>query len=96
MSDKIENLVEILSIIRPKSLFVCGETYESIEWKDVSEKPTKKEILDHVEVVKVRKKRGREYPSIEDQLDAIWKGGQAQADMKEKIDAVKTRNPKPQ
>jgi len=39
-------------------------------------------------------KRAMEYPSIGDQLDALWKGGQAKADMELLIQAVKTNNPK--
>jgi hypothetical protein len=34
------------------------------------------------------------YPSIGDQLDAIWKGGQARDEMKALIDAVKSDYPK--
>jgi len=33
-------------------------------------------------------------PPMADQLDAIWKGGEAQADMKVLIDKVKTDHPK--
>lgn len=40
-------------------------------------------------------KRRKEYPSIGDQLDAFWKGGQAEADMFDKIQAVKDKYPKP-
>ena len=36
----------------------------------------------------------RQYPSIGDQLDAIWKGGDAQADMLKQIMAVKSKYPK--
>ena len=36
------------------------------------------------------------YPPIGDQLDAIWKGGQAQEEMKALIDAVKAKYPKPE
>tara|TARA_R100001530_G_scaffold24639_3_gene19968 strand:- start:290 stop:649 length:360 start_codon:yes stop_codon:yes gene_type:complete len=39
--------------------------------------------------------RSKAYPSIGDQLDALWKGGQAQADMKVLVDKVKTDHPKP-
>lgn len=39
--------------------------------------------------------RRREYPSIEDQLDALWKGGSAAEDMKQRIMDVKSRYPKP-
>lgn len=35
------------------------------------------------------------YPIIEDQLDALWKGGQEMSDMRDKIMAVKAQFPKP-
>ncbi len=35
------------------------------------------------------------YPPIGDQLDALWKGGDAQAAMKVLVDKVKSDNPKP-
>ena len=41
------------------------------------------------------RKRQKEYPSIGDQLDALWKGGSASDDMLEKIQAIKTKYPKP-
>jgi hypothetical protein len=39
-------------------------------------------------------KRQMEYPPIEDQLDAFWKGGAEAEAMKAKIDAVKAKYPK--
>ena len=39
-------------------------------------------------------KRIAEYPSIGDQLDALWKGGDAAAEMLAKVQAVKTKYPK--
>ena len=39
-------------------------------------------------------KRQAEYPSIGDQLDALWKGGDAAAEMLAKVQAVKTKYPK--
>ena len=39
--------------------------------------------------------RVKEYPSIGDQLDALWKGGEAAAEMLAKVQAVKTKYPKP-
>jgi hypothetical protein len=39
-------------------------------------------------------KRANSYPSIGDQLDAIWKGGDDQAAMKVLVDKVKSDNPK--
>ncbi len=47
----------------------------------------------HDEVYQLKRKY--EYPSIGDQLDALWKGGQAAAEMKAQIDAIKTKYPKP-
>jgi hypothetical protein len=39
--------------------------------------------------------RASEYPSIGDQLDALWKGGEAAAEMLAKVQAVKAKYPKP-
>ena len=40
--------------------------------------------------------RQAEYPSIADQLDALWKGGDAQTEMLAKVMAVKAKYPKEQ
>lgn len=47
------------------------------------------------ESVRYRYQREPEYPSIGDQLDALWKGGEAADKMKAKIQAVKEKYPKP-
>lgn len=39
--------------------------------------------------------RRMEYPPITDQLDALWKGGEAAAEMLAQIQAVKSKYPKP-
>ena len=39
-------------------------------------------------------KRVAEYPPIGDQLDALWKGGDAAAEMLAKVQAVKAKYPK--
>jgi len=38
--------------------------------------------------------RVAEYPSIGDQLDALWKGGEAATEMLAKVQAVKDKYPK--
>jgi inosine-uridine nucleoside N-ribohydrolase len=38
--------------------------------------------------------RAAEYPPIGDQLDALWKGGEAAAEMLAKVQAVKAKYPK--
>lgn len=40
--------------------------------------------------------RAPEYPSIGDQLDALWKGGEAATAMLAQIQAVKAKYPKPE
>lgn len=39
-------------------------------------------------------KRKLDYPSVEDQLDALWKGGGDLELMRQKVLAVKTKHPK--
>lgn len=39
-------------------------------------------------------KRQEDYPSVEDQLDAIWKGGEAMEEMRKRFMAVKAKHPK--
>lgn len=41
-----------------------------------------------------KQQRQKEYPSIGDQLDALWKGGEAATEMLAKVQAVKTKYPK--
>jgi hypothetical protein len=41
-----------------------------------------------------QEKRAASYPSIADQLDAIWKGGQDEKDMKALVFGVKAKYPK--
>lgn len=41
------------------------------------------------------KRRREAYPSIQEQLDALWKGGAEEAQMRATIAAVKQRFPKP-
>ena len=80
-----------------------GNTYDDIEWfsNDI-QKPTETEI--NAEIIRLQeeydakeyaRKRAPEYPSIGDQLDALWKGGDAAAEMLAKVQAVKTKYPKP-
>lgn len=43
-----------------------------------------------------QRQRAAEYPAIGDQLDALWKGGDAAAAMLAQVQAVKTKYPKPE
>lgn len=42
-----------------------------------------------------QRQRAAEYPPIGDQLDALWKGGDAAAIMLAQVQAVKNKYPKP-
>jgi hypothetical protein len=48
----------------------------------------------YVDAHEYQTKRAVEYPAIGDQLDALWKGGDAAAEMLAKVQAVKTKYPK--
>lgn len=63
--------------------------------------PTESEI--QVEIARLQaeyktkeyqRQRAVEYPPIADQLDALWKGGDAAAEMMAKVQAVKNKYPK--
>jgi hypothetical protein len=97
-------IAQALVKLRPGSSWevIGDDVYENINWKDtVQTKPTKKEVEDKVaELIQARKDiqyqrdRRKEYPPIGDQLDALWKGGDAATEMLAKVQAVKTKYPK--
>ena len=73
----------------------------SVSWTGTA-KCTWDEVKDLVALAKIdvqnsqyRFQRSPEYPSIGDQLDALWKGGAAAEEMAAKIQAVKDKYPKP-
>jgi hypothetical protein len=97
-------IAQALVKLRPGSSWevIGDDVYENINWKDtVQTKPTKQEVEDKVaELIQARKDiqyqrdRRKEYPPIGDQLDALWKGGDAATEMLAKVQAVKTKYPK--
>lgn len=58
--------------------------------------PTWEEIQTILDRFDYYDKRAVAYPPIGDQLDALWKGGQAADDMRAVVNAVKTQYPKPE
>ena len=50
----------------------------------------------YVDREKYRDDRAGEYPSLADQLDALWKGGEQEQQMRDKIMSVKEKYPKPE
>ena len=97
-------IAQALVKLRPGSSWevIGDDVYENINWKDTEQtKPTKQEVEDKVaELVQARldtqyqRDRRKEYPPIGDQLDALWKGGDAATEMLAKVQAVKIKYPK--
>lgn len=97
-------IAQALVKLRPGSSWevIGDDVYENINWKDtVQSKPTKQEVEDKVaELIQARidtqyqRDRRKEYPPIGDQLDALWKGGDAAAEMLAKVQAIKNKYPK--
>ena len=93
-----------ISNLRPGASFKVGDTYDTLVWLDtVQSKPTEAEVSAEVTRLKTswtnsqyQRNRADEYPSIGDQLDALFHAGAFPADMAAKIQAVKDKHPKPE
>jgi len=96
---KLDKATAILSLV-PNAEFVIRDGV--VEWHSPSTSPVSDEQITQ-ELTRLEQqyatdayKRNRlaEYPPIGDQLDALWKGGDAAAEMLAKVQAVKTKYPK--
>ncbi len=93
----------ILYLLPSAKFVVANEDIDSIEWReDVVSPPSKEEIIAALETLKnqalndkYRQDRANAYPSIGDQLDALFHAGVFPEDMANKIQAVKDAFPKP-
>ena len=94
------NKVNAIQSLRSGAQWVLhGET---LEWLDTEQsQPTEAEITAEVARLQAEydaqayaRSRASEYPPIGDQLDALWKGGDAAAEMLAKVQAVKSKYPK--
>lgn len=92
-------LTDALKAIRPKGTYVFDDSAEyGIVWTDLSvPAPSKEEMVAAINDAQniYKQLRKEEYPSIADQLDAIWSGGPAQAAMLATIQGIKGKYPKP-
>ena len=80
-----------------------NKVYDNLIILDNSDKPTEQECIDGVKAMQTKydaqeyaRNRGVVYPSIGDQLDALYHAGVFPADMAAKIKKVKDDNPKPE
>jgi hypothetical protein len=64
-------------------------------WTDASIAPTWASISTEMAVLEVQENRRPEYPSIGDQLDALFHAGVFPAEMAATLQAVKDAHPKP-
>lgn len=83
---------------------LINNDYNQIRWVvEPNVIPTLSEVNAEIEKLQseydakeYQRKRVPEYPPIGDQLDALWKGGEAAAEMLAKVQAVKAKYPKPE
>jgi phage baseplate assembly protein gpV len=83
---------DALRTLYPNIVTTNGETAYDADGNEVSY--DKAAVQAYVDARAYIAKRQAEYPSIGDQLDALWKGGDAAAEMLVKVQAVKTKFPK--
>lgn len=104
MIPKQFNYPEALVSLRPGSQWVArGEDYAGIEWLDKEQSiPTEEELQaeitrlrDEYNATVYRRLRAEQYPSIGDQLDALFHAGVFPAEMAAQIQAIKDQFPKP-
>lgn len=98
------SIVDALHRLRPNTQWTLrGDfTYACLEWQDESApKPSEAEVTAAMAAVdaeyernEYQRLRAPEYPPIGDQLDALWKGGDAAAEMLARVQAVKAKYPK--
>ena len=89
--------------LRPNSKWQVIDN-DTIVWLDTEQtQPTDAEIAAEITRLEAdyaakqyQRDRAAEYPAIGDQLDALWKGGEAAQAMLEQVMAVKSRHPKPE
>lgn len=70
------------------------QEYNSLDWFSNWNKPTWETLQVEIAKISYQRNRAKEYPPIGDQLDALWKGGEAAAEMLAKVQAVKVKYPK--
>jgi hypothetical protein len=87
----------ILSLVPGAQVAIYNE--DTIVWNDPTTAPVTNNQI-NTELARLnaiwqyQHKRAAEYPSIGDQLDALWKGGSAAEEMLAKVQAVKDKYPK--
>ena len=87
-------MIDAIYKLNPSVVRTVGETAYDANGNEVAY--DKSAVQAYVDAHAYIAKRVSEYPPIGDQLDALWKGGDAAAEMLTKVQAVKTKYPKPE
>jgi hypothetical protein len=96
---------QALQNLRPGALWeIRNENYNTLIWNDTEQtKPSQQEVEAEARRLQAefdskeyQRQRAPNYPPIGDQLDALWKGGDAAAEMLARVQAVKAQFPKPE
>ena len=87
-------MIDAIYKLNPSVVRTIGETAYDADGNEVAY--DKDAVQAYVDAHAYIAKRASEYPPIGDQLDALWKGGDAAAEMLTKVQAVKTKYPKPE
>lgn len=97
------NYADAILALRPEATFdIFQDDFSTLKWYDkVQSAPTEQEVINKVAELQAvedaqvyRYQRQSEYPSIGDQLDALFHAGLFPAEMAKKIQAVKDKYPK--
>jgi len=86
------NLFQAITKLYPQVTTMRGETAYDADGNEVAY--DKAAVQAYVDAHAYIAKRASEYPSIGDQLDALWKGGAEAEAMLAKVQAVKNKYPK--
>lgn len=101
---EIDYIQKAMQYLRPGCKYCINSGgFSSLEWQDIgTNPPSLEEFNSALEIVKsdwleteYRRLRETSYPSIGDQLDALFHAGVFPQEMAEKIQAIKDKYPKP-
>jgi hypothetical protein len=85
-------MIDAIYKLNPSIVTIRGDVAYDANGNEVAY--DKAVVQDYVDSHAYIAKRAAEYPSIGDQLDALWKGGNDAAEMLAKVQAVKVKYPK--
>ena len=93
----------LLSLYSDCEWTLSGNDYDGLNWLDKTKpKPSEDEVAQEIERLKAeyerteyQRQRKPEYPSIGDQLDALFHAGVFPPEMAAQIQAIKDKYPKP-